>query len=90
MSGRVWSVAEAKAKFSDVMARTISEGPQRIQRNGKAAAVLVSAEEWERLRPDQTLGEFLTDPAHRVLTREDIDTYFTRDPSPARPVPDLG
>jgi prevent-host-death family protein len=42
-----WTVAEAKAKFSRVIeqART---GPQTITRNGRPAAVVVSAEEWER------------------------------------------
>ena len=42
-----WTVAEAKAKFSQVIeqART---GPQTITRNGRPAAVVVSVEEWER------------------------------------------
>jgi prevent-host-death family protein len=42
-----WTIAEAKAKFSQVIeqART---GPQTITRNGRPAAVVVSAEEWQR------------------------------------------
>ncbi len=42
-----WTVAEAKAKFSQVIERARS-GPQTITRNGRPAAVVVSAEEWER------------------------------------------
>jgi prevent-host-death family protein len=54
-----WTVAEAKAKFSQVIeqART---GPQTITRNGRPAAVVVSAEEWERRTSRTgTLAEFL-------------------------------
>ena len=43
-----WTVAEAKAKFSEVLARSASHGPQTVTRNGRAAAVIVSPEEWER------------------------------------------
>ena len=43
-----WSVAAAKAKFSEVIDRALSEGPQTITRNGRRAVVVVSADEWER------------------------------------------
>jgi prevent-host-death family protein len=45
-----WTVAEAKAKLSEMLARAMSEGPQTITRNGRTAAVVVGAEEWERKR----------------------------------------
>jgi prevent-host-death family protein len=45
---QTWTVAEAKAKFSELIERARSRGPQTITRNGRTAAVLVSAEEWER------------------------------------------
>ena len=48
MSTQVWTVAEAKAKFSEIIERAMSEGPQTITRNGRPAAVVVGAEEWER------------------------------------------
>ena len=43
-----WSVAEAKAKLSEVIQKATEEGPQKITRHGEPAAVVVSAEEWER------------------------------------------
>ena len=43
-----WTVAEAKAKFSEVLNRARSRGPQAITRHGQLTAVIVSAEEWER------------------------------------------
>jgi prevent-host-death family protein len=54
-----WSVAEAKARFSEVLdqART---APQTITRNGKRTAVIVSVEEWERRSSRSgTLADFL-------------------------------
>lgn len=48
MSTDIWTVAEAKAKFSQVIERARSAGPQAITKNGRRAAVIVSAEEWER------------------------------------------
>jgi len=43
-----WTVAEAKAKFSEVIERAQSDGPQTITRKGRRTAVVVGAEEWER------------------------------------------
>jgi prevent-host-death family protein len=43
-----WTVADAKAKLSEVLARAESDGPQTITRNGRKAAVVVAAEEWEK------------------------------------------
>lgn len=48
MSTQSWSVAEAKARFSEIIERAMSEGPQTITRNGRKAAVVVGAEEWQR------------------------------------------
>lgn len=43
-----WTVAEAKAKFSEILERAMAEGPQTITKRGRTAAVMVGAEEWER------------------------------------------
>lgn len=48
MSTSTWTVAEAKAKLSAVIERARSAGPQTVTRHGRTAAVVVSAEEWER------------------------------------------
>ncbi len=44
-----WKLREAKAHFSDVVKRAMAEGPQRITVHGKPAAVLVSAEDFQKL-----------------------------------------
>ena len=48
MSSQNWTVAEAKAKFSEIIERALSDGPQTITRNGRTTAVVVGAEEWQR------------------------------------------
>jgi len=59
MTAQTWTVAEAKAKFSEVLERAQSSGPQTITRNGQRAAVVVAADEWERkTKRKGTLAEF--------------------------------
>ena len=59
MPVETWTVAEAKAKFSEVIDEARASGPQTITRNGRVAAVVVSAEEWERkTRRVGTLADF--------------------------------
>lgn len=59
MGTPTWSVAEAKAKLSEVIEKAQSE-PQTITRNGRKAVVVVSAEEWERkTKRKGSLAEFL-------------------------------
>ena len=59
MPDHTWTVAQAKAKFSEVIERAASEGPQTITRNGRRTAVLVAANEWDRkARRRGTLADF--------------------------------
>lgn len=60
MSTHVWTVAEAKARFSELLHRAQAEGPQTITRHGRTTAVIVSGEEWEQKKPRKgNLAEFL-------------------------------
>jgi prevent-host-death family protein len=55
----VWSVAQAKARFSEVIDRALEQGPQAVTRNGRPAVVVVSVEEWARKTGRKgTLAEF--------------------------------
>ena len=57
-----WAVAEAKAKFSDVVEQAQNKGPQQITKNGRPVAVLISMEEWKAEygtdAPKESLAEF--------------------------------
>ena len=59
MADTHWTVAQAKAKLSEVIERARSGGPQTITRNGRTAVVVVDAQEWERrTRRTGNLAEF--------------------------------
>ena len=60
MSMHTWTVAEAKAKFSELIDKTKAEGPQKITKHGRTTAVVVSADQWET-KSERTgnLAEFL-------------------------------
>ncbi len=68
MSTQTWTVAEAKAKLSELLEKGKSEGPQKITKHGRTTAVVVAAEEWERkAERKDNLAEFLaTSPIGRL------------------------
>jgi prevent-host-death family protein len=43
-----WKIKDARANFSELVDRALSDGPQVVTRNGKKAVVVISAAEWER------------------------------------------
>lgn len=55
-----WQLQDAKAHFSQLVKAAQAEGPQEITVHGKPAAVLVSAEEYQRLAgPKLSFVEFM-------------------------------
>ena len=77
MGKEQWTVAEAKAKFSEVINRAQRNGPQRITRHGVEAAVVVSAEEWEqKTKRRGNLAEFL---AASPLSRSGLEVERRKD-----------
>jgi len=59
VSTHLWTVAEAKAKLSEVIEKAQSDGPQTITRHGRTAVVVVAADEWEKKnRRKGNLAEF--------------------------------
>ena len=60
MSMHAWTVAKAKAKFSELIDKAQSEGPQRITKHGRTTAVVVAAVEWKRrTKRKGNLAQFL-------------------------------
>ena len=47
---QVWSVQDAKARFSEFLDSCLAEGPQMVTRRGVEAAVLIPVQEWRRLQ----------------------------------------
>ncbi|MBY5332137.1 type II toxin-antitoxin system Phd/YefM family antitoxin [Rhizobium leguminosarum] len=44
-----WKLEDAKARFSEVVRRAHSEGPQRVTVRGRDSVVVISAEELDQL-----------------------------------------
>jgi prevent-host-death family protein len=54
-----WQLQTAKAQFSELFRRALTEGPQRVTRRGKEAVVVLRAEEFEEAaRRQGNLAEF--------------------------------
>ena len=53
-----WALQDAKARFSEVVRKAKSEGPQRITVHGREEVVVVSVEEYRRVKGELT-GEAL-------------------------------
>jgi prevent-host-death family protein len=53
-----WLLQDAKARFSELVRRVHSEGPQRVTVHGRDEVVVISADEYRRLKGDLT-GEAL-------------------------------
>ena len=60
-----WPVQDAKARFSELLETSLSEGPQLVTKHGKAAAVLVPIRQWNALQTagKRPLKQVLLDPA---------------------------
>ena len=76
----IWSLQDAKNRFSELVERARKEGPQEVTRNGQEAVVVVSAEEWRAIREQSsTLADFLLSSPLAGSRLE-----FERDVSPLR------
>ena len=55
-----WQLADSKNRFSEVITKAETEGPQKVLRRGVPVAMVVSIEEYERLRgPKRSLKDLL-------------------------------
>ncbi|HUP61281.1 MAG TPA: type II toxin-antitoxin system prevent-host-death family antitoxin [Thermoanaerobaculia bacterium] len=55
-----WALQDAKARFSEVVRKARTEGPQRITVHGREEVVVVSVEEYRRAKGEPT-GQALVD-----------------------------
>jgi antitoxin Phd len=77
----MWQLQEAKARLSEVIKKAAKEGPQKITVHGKATAVVLSSEEYERLKhPRGSFVEFMRrSPLCGLELDLKRDQTFTRD-----------
>ncbi len=79
-----WLLQDAKARFSELVRRVRSEGPQHVTVHGRDEVVVISAEEFRRLKGDLT-GEALI-AAMQASPHREIDIEPKRAPMPVRKV----
>lgn len=76
----VWQLQEAKNKFSEVVEKALTDGPQVITKRGVETAIVLSYIDYRKLFAGQKkLSEFFRDSP---LTGVDLE--LTRDKSPVR------
>jgi prevent-host-death family protein len=72
-----WALQDAKARFSEVVRKAKSEGPQRITVHGREEVVVVSVEEYRRAKGQPTgeaLVKLLQDSPLRSITIKPLRT----------------
>jgi prevent-host-death family protein len=80
-----WPLQDAKARFSELVRRVRSEGPQHVTVHGRDEVVVIAAEEFRRLQGAQT-GKALVD-ALQASPHRDIELVLA--PSENAPVRDV-
>lgn len=80
MANRSWSLRDARNRFSEVVNRAISEGPQVVTRRGEEVVVVIAKKEFARLQKSR--------PGPVQFFRESplvgVDLDLERDRSPLR------
>ena len=79
-----WLLQDAKARFSELVRRVRSEGPQHVTVHGRDEVVVIAAEEFRRLKGDLT-GQALI-AAMQASPHRDIDIEPRRVRMPVRDV----
>lgn len=71
-----WPLQDAKARFSELVRRARSEGPQHVTIHGREEVVVIAADEFRRLKGEQT-GE-------RIVAAMQASPYRTNELEPSR------
>lgn len=82
-SGR-WLLQDAKARFSEVVRCAKTEGPQLVTVHGREEVVVLSVDEFRRLKAEDT-GQSLVD-ACAASPHRDLNIAPKRGPAPVRDV----
>ena len=79
-----WLLQDAKSRFSELVRRVHSEGPQHVTVHGRGEVVVISAEEFRRLKGDLTGEALIT--AMQASPHRDIEIEPRRVAMPVREV----
>ena len=79
-----WLLQDAKARFSELVRKVRSDGPQHVTVRGRDEVVVIAAEEFRRLKGNLT-GQVLID-AIQASPYRDTEIEPSRTPLPVRDV----
>jgi prevent-host-death family protein len=79
-----WLLQDAKARFSELVRKVRSEGPQHVTVHGRDEVVVIAAEDFRRMQGDVT-GEALI-AAMQASPYRDIEIAPEREPMPVRDI----
>jgi len=79
-----WLLQDAKARFSELVRKVRSEGPQHVTVHGRDEVVVIAAEEFRRLKGGMT-GRALIE-AMQASPYRDVELAPERAPMPVRDV----
>jgi len=71
----IWQIQDAKNKLSEVIERAIQEGPQEITKRGKKTAILLSINDYLKLkRKQKSISDFFrTSPLSEITFERSKD-----------------
>lgn len=79
-----WHLQDAKNNFSKLVQQAIKDGPQTVTLRGARTAVVLSAEDYDRLNEKKpTLAEFIL--SGPKLDDDVVDEINRRNKKPSRP-----
>jgi prevent-host-death family protein len=89
VTASVWKLQDAKARFSEVVRRARSDGPQHVTVHGREEVVVISAGEYARLAGESAEAKPKTGLALVEALQQLRGLEITRDVvlSPVRPSP---
>jgi prevent-host-death family protein len=77
-----WPLQDAKARFSELVRRVRSDGPQTVTVHGREEVVVVAADEFRRLKGERTGASLIA--ALQASPYRDIEIEPKRGPMPVR------
>jgi prevent-host-death family protein len=80
-----WHLQDAKARFSELVRKVRSEGPQHVIVHGRDEVVVIAAEEFSRLKGSAT-GQVLIDAMQASPHRDLVEIAPKRGTMPVRDV----
>lgn len=79
-----WVLQDAKARFSELVRRVHSEGPQHVTVHGRDEVVVITLDDFRRLKGERTGRDLIE--AMQASPWRDVELDVSRSPMPVRDV----